>query len=265
MIYSSPTNKNDLIILKLKENNKYNYLELDQDLFKENSEYLYEDKSIYILHYPNEDNVSFSFGYGIKNVMNKLNKQYYIKHFCYTNQSSSGAPILNLSTNKVIGIHQEPALYNKKTTKFNKGILLKLSLNENKNEIMIKVEINKEDINQEIYFLDNTEEHKYLKELDKTEIELYINWQIYEYKKYFIPTKEGIYFIQIIFKCSIKDCSYMFANCNNLIYIDLSFFDTNKIINSHGMINNCMNLKILFYRLYTFKIKNYLLMTIMKF
>ena len=35
----------------------------------------------------------------------------------------------------------------------------------------------------------------------------------------------------------------MFANYNNLIYIDLSSFDTSKIINSQGMINNCLNLK----------------------
>ena len=242
IIYSSPINKYDIMILKLKENNKYNYLELDQDLYNENSEDLYEDKSIYILHYPNEDNVSVSFGYGIKNVK-KSDDEYYIKHLCYIKESSSGSPILNLSTNKVIGIHIESTLNSENSSKFNKGILLKFPLNEMKNEIKLKVKINKEDINKKIYFLDNTKEHKFLKELDNTKIELYINDQIDEYKKYFIPKKEGIYSIKIKFNGSIKDCSYLFANCNNLISIDLSSFNTDKIINMHGMISNCLNLK----------------------
>ena len=241
IIYSSPINKYDIMILKLKENNKYNYLELDPDLYNENSEDLYEDKSIYILHFPNEDNVSVSFGYGIKNVK-KSNDEYYIKHLCYIKESSSGSPILNLSTNKVIGIHIESTL-NSENIKANKGILLKFPLNEMKNEIKLKVKINKEDINKKIYFLDNTKEHKFLKELDNTKIELYINDQIDEYKKYFIPKKEGIYSIKIKFNGSIKDCSNMFANCNNLISIDLSSFNTDKIINMHGMISNCLNLK----------------------
>jgi surface protein len=234
IIYSSPIDKYDIMILKLKENNKYNYLELDQDLYK--------DKSIYILHYPNEDNVSISFGCGIKNAK-KSDDEYYIKHLCYIKESSSGSPILNLSTNKVIGIHIESTLNSENSSKFNKGILLKFPLNEMKNEIKLKVKINKEDINKKIYFLDNTKEHKFLKELDNTKIELYINDQIDEYKKYFIPKKEGIYSIKIKFNDSIKDCSNMFANCNNLISIDLSSFNTDKIINMHGMISKCLNLK----------------------
>ena len=138
IIYSSPIDEYDIMILKLKENNKYNYLELDPDLYNENSEDLYEDKSIYILHYPNEDNVSVSFGYGIKNVK-KSDDEYYIKHLCYIKESSSGSPILNLSTNKVIGIHIESTLNSENSSKFNKGILLKFPLNEMKNEIKLKI------------------------------------------------------------------------------------------------------------------------------
>ena len=46
------------------------------------------------------EKVHVSFGYGIKKENN-----YYIKHLCNTELCSSGAPILNLETNNVIGIH----------------------------------------------------------------------------------------------------------------------------------------------------------------
>ena len=65
-IYSSKTNEYDIMIIKLEEEkNIYQYLELYDNLFKDNSEKLYEDKSIYILHYPNGNKISVSYGYGI--------------------------------------------------------------------------------------------------------------------------------------------------------------------------------------------------------
>ena len=69
------------MVIKLEEEKEiYHYLELDDKLFKDNSEKLYdiyENKSIYILQYHKGDKVSVSFGYGIK----KLN-EYYFKHSC---------------------------------------------------------------------------------------------------------------------------------------------------------------------------------------
>ena len=91
-------------------------------LFDEDSEEIYEDKSIYILHYQNSNKVHVSFGYGIQ----KLD-EYYIKHLCNTEYCSSGSPILNLKTNKVIGIHSGFII---KESKYNIGILLKYPLNE---------------------------------------------------------------------------------------------------------------------------------------
>ena len=151
-IYSSPINKYDIMIIKIeKEKDIYNYLELDEQLFNNNSEKLYEDKSIYVLHYPNNDITSVSFGYGLK----KLD-QYYIKHFCNTESCSSGGPILNLSTNKVIGIHKG-CMKSQNRDKFNIGTLLKYPLIDIKeiiNEIKMEVKIeNSWDINRDIYFL----------------------------------------------------------------------------------------------------------------
>ena len=89
-LYSSPNNKYDIMIIKIsKEKKIYDYLELDNNLFNMNSETFYEDKTIYILHYPMNEKISVSFGYG----MNKLD-EYNIKHFCSTDFCSSGGPIL---------------------------------------------------------------------------------------------------------------------------------------------------------------------------
>ena len=225
-IYSSIRDKYDIMIIKLKdENNKYNYLDLDDHLFDEDSEDIYKNKSIYILHYPNDDKVHVSFGYGIE----KLDK-YYIKHLCNTEHCSSGSPILNLKTNKVIGIHSGAIMNKNNETKYNIGILLKYPLNEliketkevksiNKNELLNKtneiklsVKINKDDINKDIYFLDNTNGdynyikhyHDNLKELNESNTELYINDKKYKYKKYFNFDKEGIYIIKIKYNINIK-------------------------------------------------------------
>ena len=79
-----------------------------------------------------------------------------IMHKCPTESGSSGAPIINLEKLKVIGIHCGSK------GKLNYGIVLKEPIKEyfkikieKKNEIIIKVRINKEDLGKEIYFLDN--------------------------------------------------------------------------------------------------------------
>ena len=156
ILFSSKDDKYDIMIIKINEENaKFNYLELDNNLFNANSEYLYENKSIYILHYPNGENISVSFGYGIK----KLDK-YYITHLCSTEFCSSGSPILNLSSNKVIGIHKGKINNKDKKAKYNIGILLKYPLNEIKekenNEIKIKINIKDKIVNKEIILLDNS-------------------------------------------------------------------------------------------------------------
>ena len=125
-IYSSKREDNDIMILKLKEEDGINnYLELDANLFNKDSEISYENSSIYILHYPNADEVSVSYGYGlIKDNHNNF------QHKCHTQFGSSGGPILNLSTNKVIGIHLEARQDKNKNVMYNIGKLLKLPLYE---------------------------------------------------------------------------------------------------------------------------------------
>ena len=111
-------------IIELKQNdNITNYLELDDNLFSDNSKSLYENGSIYMLQYLNGGNASVS--YGILNELNGFN----IKHTCSAESCSSGAPILNISNNKTIGI----SLYNNNMNmnmniNYNEGIYLKYAI-----------------------------------------------------------------------------------------------------------------------------------------
>ena len=143
-VYSSSNDIYDIMILKINDIDNIqniNFLELDSNLLEPNSELAYEDSSIYILHYPSS-NVKVSYGYGIKEKSKND-----IMHKCKTAMGSSGAPILNLSTNKVIGIHKSYINSTKKDNKedcYNLGTLLKYPLidmnkKNSKNVICVKI------------------------------------------------------------------------------------------------------------------------------
>ena len=111
----------DVALIELKELDKVkNYLELDDNLFKENEKVFYEDISIYLMGYPNGKKACVS--YGLLTNINENN----ITHTCLTENGSSGSPILNLENNKVIGIHKEGSV----TFNFNLGTFLKYPLND---------------------------------------------------------------------------------------------------------------------------------------
>jgi V8-like Glu-specific endopeptidase len=100
-IYSSIRDKYDMMIIRLKEGEVNNYLEIDENIFKYDSVNNYKNEGIYILHYPKAEEAKVSKGKGIEKVNN-----YDIKYFCHTEPGSSGGPILSNFTNKVIGIHK---------------------------------------------------------------------------------------------------------------------------------------------------------------
>ena len=148
-IYSS--SEYDIIIIKINGNEINNYLEIDQNIFLNDSESLYINESIYILHYPSGGQVSVSFGYGIDKINN-----YDIRHFCRTEICSSGGPIINLQNNKIIGIHK--GFIHKKDQAYNIGTFLKIPLIELKkinNEIIMAVKVKKENINENKYEINN--------------------------------------------------------------------------------------------------------------
>ena len=114
------SDNDDLTIIEIKDKdhlNKIKFLELDESLLIEGSELIYtsNQKSIYIIQYPNSKKASVSYA-----ILTHINDNQ-IQHKCSTEYGSSGSPILNLKTNKVIGVHNKGYdNYN-----YNMGIFLK--------------------------------------------------------------------------------------------------------------------------------------------
>ena len=246
-----------------------NCLEFDDDILNDDSDVFYKDESIYVLQYKNKGDASVSYG------LITEGDGYGISIYSDININSLGAPILNLSTNKVIGICKEliKEPLNRKGLNF-KYVIQELKLNSSKNEIIneanneiiIRIKVDKNDINQKInYFFNilknsNEEEGKYsvirtpsVDEIIKTS--MYLNDfsprifidndeqsnQITNY--YFIPKEAKSYTIRIKFRRIVKNCSYMFYNCDKITSIDLSHFNSNMVENMKCMFYGCINLR----------------------
>jgi len=117
---------------KLNENN---FLELDMRIFEDNINLINED--IYIIQYPKYNfslqKAAVSYGKIIEIKENevKIGDEYNIFHICSTEEGSSGSPILNLSYNKIIGIHSG----RHKKYNANLGISLQYPVKEYLNDI----------------------------------------------------------------------------------------------------------------------------------
>ena len=260
------------IIEVLKEDgiNDQNYLELDDNLLHDDSEIFYKDESIYVLQYKNENNASVSYG------LITESEGYEISIYSDINLSSLGAPIINLSTNKVIGICKELLM----DPLNRKGINFKYVIKESKqnnlqneiieeinNEIRIGIKVENNDINQKIYYMFNIfknsseEEGKYniIRKPTFDEImtksiylndfspQIYVNNELQSNQGgtnyYFIPKEAKYFIIKIKFKRIIQNCSYMFYNCDKIISIDLSSFNSSMVNNMKYMFYGCINLR----------------------
>ena len=108
----------DITIIEIKEtDNINNYLELDElivdDILNNNNKNMaYVDNEVYIIEYP-EGKLSISSGQ-VTDIFE--DKKYKFFHQCRTKAGSAGSPILNISNNKVIGVHQS-ALHNPKNNR----------------------------------------------------------------------------------------------------------------------------------------------------
>ena len=109
-----------------------NFIELDDNLFRNDLKTLYKNESIYTLHYLNGGKAFASFG-----ILNQLNN-YNIEHSCEIQSGGDGAPILNLINNKLIGI----SLETKDNLNYNKGIILKYPIEDFINRYIIQVQQN---------------------------------------------------------------------------------------------------------------------------
>ena len=88
---------NDLSIIEIKEdkNIKINFLQLDENLFKDDIELIYNGESIYVMQCDKNKNIFVS--YGIIKYLNVSD----LTCFCNVNSSQNISPIFNLSNNKL--------------------------------------------------------------------------------------------------------------------------------------------------------------------
>ena len=218
-----------------------NFLKINKDSDKKENilKEINENKTVYIFYYQNE-NIKFIYGLLTENKDNEIN--------IINNEDLSFSPIFSMDTFEIIGFY-----YGNPVNENRKGIFIENIINEfykknynTKNEIRIILKIEKEDINKDIYYLDNSNNDKnsneHLKELNESNVDIFINNKKYKYKKFFKTENDGNYAITLIFKNIINDCSYMFFGCENLIYIDLSSFNTINIINTSNMFSGCKKL-----------------------
>lgn len=113
------TNKDlDVTFIEIKPNkDSIDYiLDIDEEI-NTNLGNLYNNKSIYIMHYPKGNNVHVSYGLSNKREGNDF------YHLCSTEEGSSGSPILSLDSLRVIAIHKGAP--NRTSFKFNLGTFIK--------------------------------------------------------------------------------------------------------------------------------------------
>ena len=107
----------NLSVVEIKENNKIRFLDLDDNIYKNESEIYLNKESIYIIHYDNNSNICVSYGI-LKNI-----NDYELICSCNIKNVLNFYPIFDLKTNKLIGIYQ------KNSIRYSKGIYFKFISN----------------------------------------------------------------------------------------------------------------------------------------
>ena len=133
-VYTSKREEYDITIIELKENEfdiRY-YLGIDDDFFLKDE--IKINQIIYIIHYPKGIEVKNNQGTIQKIIGNQ------IIHYLTTYEGSSGAPIFNLNSFKVIAIHR--GYINNKNKIFNIGELIKKPIIDYYQKCNIKHNIN---------------------------------------------------------------------------------------------------------------------------
>ena len=100
------TNDNyNIIIIEIKKEDKLDiksFFKIDDNIFRDNLDYLYYGHYVYLLYYGKDKKPRHSKG-EIQNINIKNNT---FEHLCQCEIETLGAPILDLSNHKVIGIHK---------------------------------------------------------------------------------------------------------------------------------------------------------------
>ena len=230
--YTNPDKDVDVTFIEIKEKDDINeFLDIDKEFLQLDEKIIEQkfknNKSIYVLHYPDKKLISYGVTGGIEN-----NKK--IMHFCDTKNGSSGSPILSLDNLKVIGVHHGGIEGG--NHKYNIGTYIKYAINEFENKYGIDI----------FYQTDydgvvNIFGEKFV-ENNKDKIDLIINGTktnlISRYN-----LKKGENKIQIKLKENLYNLEYMFYECHSLTHIDgLKYLNTNCVSNFSYMFYRCVYL-----------------------
>ena len=239
------TNKiEDITILEIKKDESNNeniindFLELNYELLN-NSIKKVQPTSLYIIHYPDSSPYEAVVSYGILIRKN----EYHFEHNCSTQIGSSGSPLLDITNNRVIGIHTGTNKY----SNCNSGIFLKGSINnfinENyTNEMIINYKING-DKDIPIFGARFIEKNRnnYLISVDNKEQEISETINVEN-----MILKNNILTIKLISKKMVTDMSNMFYGCEKLYSIsNISKWNIDKVTNMSYMFYGCSELSFL--------------------
>ena len=221
------------IIEILKEDNIYNFLEVDEYINSDE----YKDQQIFSVQFPEGRQLQYSQG----KIVGKLNK--YFKYSLGTKGGSSGSPIILIKNLKLIGLHKGKIKYNN-SDKI--GIPINLIINKI-NFIKCIYNIEKENVGKEIQIINNryydyNGDLKVNEEIGK-KIKIIINGEAKSNTFRYIFTEEGKYNIYLVIDSLITNISCLFNSCNCLEEINLSTFDTTHIIYMQYIFYNCFRLK----------------------
>ena len=132
--------------------------------------------------------------------------------------------------------------------------------NKGNNKIFIYLDVKKEDKAEEVYFFDKKNlggDGGFVKEIgkykDKIKLNIILPNEVRKKDSFinkFKPESKDynqngncIYIVEVEFPKPIINCGYMFYDCNNIIEVDLSNFDTSNITNMNDMFSYCINVR----------------------
>ena len=159
-VYTSNEKHYDITMIEINEEDGFNInnlLEIDYDIYNEGSlNDRFRNESVYLIHYPEGKNSSFS----VNVIQNIDSNNIKIRHLCSTDYGSSGAPIIDLKSFKVIGVH----IGKHKTNDYNFGVILRNPIQEfydkynklKKGKSMVSVVSKKEEKVKPIEYYDHT-------------------------------------------------------------------------------------------------------------
>jgi len=254
------TNKDlDSTIIEIKHEDNFGlkyFLEVDEDIEKEDPNSIYSNKFAYTIHFPQGNEASFNVG---KIQLITEYPECLIYHQCNTDKGSSGGPILSYETFKVIGIHKGAD----KLNNANCGIFIKYPIKKFYEEMKRRGENYYENYfdgtNSIDIFYQIQSNQKMLKlfgdnfvKNNRNNCTIIIDgneYKLFNYKNienYNHKNNSKIFKIQLIGIKNITDMSYMFHKCNNLISVSyLSQINTRKVISMRCLFEGCILLETL--------------------